>query len=95
MKSFPAPSEVSRDASNIMIYTAPRPPGLKNLGMPWNAFELQQLEGLVRDGLPAVRIAQIMERSTVAIRAKAAAKGWRLKGRRPHRVTDEPAGTAT
>ncbi len=73
---------VPRDASD-MIYSAPRPPGLKNLGMPWNAGELQQLESLVNTGLPAAHIARIMERSTVAIRAKAAAKGWRLKSRKP------------
>jgi hypothetical protein len=73
-----------------MIYTAPRPPGLKNLGMPWNTIELQQLEKLIRDGLPAGRIARIMERSPVAIRAKAAAKGWRLQGRRAPPARGEP-----
>jgi hypothetical protein len=79
----------------MMIYTAPRPPGLKNLGMPWNPLELQQLETLVQDGLPATRIAQIMERSPVAIRAKAAAKGWRLRGRRLPPGGNKPPGTAT
>jgi hypothetical protein len=64
-----------------MIYTAPRPPGLKNLGLPWKPEELRRLEDLVKSGLSATRIAAMMERSPVAIRSKAAAKGWRLKGR--------------
>ena len=71
-----------------MIYTAPRPPGLKNLGMPWRPEELQQLEQLVQQGLSASRIAEIMERSVIAIRAKAASKKLRLRARRPPR----PAG---
>ncbi|HZY68928.1 MAG TPA: hypothetical protein VFE52_10090 [Devosia sp.] len=53
--------------------------------MPWNEQELRQLEDFVRDGLPAARIAQLMERSTVAIRAKAASKGLRLRGRMARR----------
>jgi hypothetical protein len=64
-----------------MIYTAQRPPGLKNLGMPWNAKELHRLEELVRQGHRAPYIARIMERSTVAIRAKAASQGLRLRRR--------------
>jgi len=70
-----------------MIYTAPRPPGLKNLGMPWNSTDLQQLETLVRDGRTAASIGRIMERSTVAIRAKAAAQGWQLRGRKASKLS--------
>jgi hypothetical protein len=62
-----------------MTYTAPRPPGLKNLGLPWTPEDLGRLEALVRAGTPATRIARILERSTVAIRAKAGSQGWRLR----------------
>ena len=65
-----------------MFYTAPRPPNLKNLGLPWRPAELRRLEELVGAGLSAPRIARIMERSTVAIRAKVAALGLRLQRRR-------------
>lgn len=65
-------------ASRKMFYTAPRPPNLKNLGLPWKAEELRRLEDLVGAGLSAPYIARIMERSTVAIRAKTAALRLRL-----------------
>ena len=64
-----------------MYYTAPRPPNLKNLGLPWKPEQVHRLEELVKAGLPAPRIAKILERSTVAIRAKAASMGWKLRGR--------------
>ena len=62
-----------------MFYTAPRPPNLKNLGLPWKPQELRRLEDLVNAGLHAPRIALIMGRSTVAIRAKTASMGWHLR----------------
>jgi hypothetical protein len=66
-----------------MFYISPRPPGLKNLGLPWRPEELQKLEELVNAGLDAGQIASVMERSTVAIRSKTAAQGWRLRRRSP------------
>lgn len=68
-----------------MTYTAPRPPGLKNLGLPWTPQDLGQLENLVKSGMPAARIARLLERSTVAIRAKAGSQGWHLRRISGHR----------
>jgi len=62
-----------------MIYTAPRPPGLRNLGLPWTAEEIARLEQLLKSGVSPGEVARMMERSIVAIRAKAASKGLRLK----------------
>jgi len=69
-------------ASIQMFYTAPRPPALKNLGLPWTPEDLRRLEELVRAGVPAPHIALLMERSAVAIRAKAASQKLRLRRRR-------------
>jgi len=51
------------------------------MGLPLKPAELRRLEELVGSGLSAPRIARIMERSTVAIRAKASALGLRLQRR--------------
>jgi hypothetical protein len=67
-----------------MIYTAPRPKGLAHHGMPWTPEQLNRLRELSSAKTPAETIAQALERSPIAIRAKATALGLKL-ARQPRR----------